>query len=213
MTIILSIIYSFKAIYTTRQASQYFLTIWVSQFVFGYSMYWISMYMIFDDEQFHHYMNVSGFKLMIFIITSHIIGILIVFISVIRMIYKMEHGDYQQDTYLDKKRSEMEEAIEDNTIEQYMIRVAATLIGSVAALIGWLGVNDVETLTIATIGTSYFLLCGLYYQSKSLYGTVFDGLIVLILMKTILTIRNKRMSPTIHDLHDELYGNSICLFH
>src|SRR5699024_5497857 len=73
--LILSLIFSIKNVYKSRQAGQYFVMILLSQY-FMQLFYWLGLYLIFDDKQFHHHFEISNEKMAVFVVISILLGII-----------------------------------------------------------------------------------------------------------------------------------------
>src|SRR5690625_7082353 len=86
IVILLSFIYSFQAVYGTRQSMQYSLSIWISQLLFGHLLYWILLFIVFDSEHFNHSIEISIFEFWSFIIYTYISGVITFIISFIYLV-------------------------------------------------------------------------------------------------------------------------------
>lgn len=155
VTVLISFIFSFKYFYETRQAMQYLISIWMSQFLFGHLIYWIMLYIMFDGQHFHHSLDVEGYKIVVYIVVTFLLGFILFMGSFIHLVIKIRKGHYQKDTFIAKMR----ESVELN-IEQYKwsaIRIAMIFVSSIVAVMSWLEVTEVETLTLVTLGTTLFV--------------------------------------------------------
>lgn len=151
LTIILCIVYSIEAVYRTRQASQYFLVIWVSQLIFGQSLFLIVMYMILEtgpEEQ--------SMKIALFVIASYIIGILLYVIFFQRMVYKMKKGRYKEGTELDEKRQEQEEGLKTGEVQSYAISFVITVAGAIMSFLSWIDIQDTDMLMLFIVSVALF---------------------------------------------------------
>jgi len=152
--ILLSLQFGVKKVYKNRQSTQYLIVILLSQFMFGGSGYWIGMYMIFDSQQFHHSIAVGNLKLVIFIISSLVVGVILFIFSFIRFLKKLEEGKFRKNTKRDKIRSQLEE----NTMnfEKFAIVFGVSFTLIITSLFTMLGVHDIEVLFVASIGVTLF---------------------------------------------------------
>ncbi len=153
---ILSFVFCFKNVYETRQSTQYWVSIWLSQFLFGRSLYWISLYMIFDGDQFHHDFGVSSYEMVSFIIGTFIIGFLIFIISFIRLVNQIEKGKFRKNTKKDRFRKHLEE--NTSKFQGIMIKIGIAISLTVVALINIFEVNDINILIVSAIGITLFFV-------------------------------------------------------
>lgn len=154
LIIVLSFVFSAKKVYKSRQSTQYFITILVSQFLFGGFFYWIVLYILFDNKQFHHNIVISNNEMLSLIIGTLLLGMLIFIIAFIRFIRLLEDGKFRKNT----KRDEIRGSLENNIPK---IKRTATVGGASFVLIGIslnriYGVYDFEFLLGATVSMSLF---------------------------------------------------------
>lgn len=153
---LLSIIYSFQKVYETRQSMQYWISIWLSQFLFGHLLYWISLYMIFDGDQFHHRFNVSGQTMVLFVIGTFLIGLVTFFIFFVRLVIKIEKGEFRKKTKRDQLRSQLEEST--GKFQGFAVKTGIALTLALTSLVKIFEVNDLETFVISVIGITLFFV-------------------------------------------------------
>lgn len=153
---LLSFIYSFKGVYETRQSTQYMITIWVSQFLFGHLLYWLALYIVFDGKQFHHYYNIDGHKMILFIVVTFLAGIGLFLYTFTRLVHKIVEGEFQQGT----KRAQLRSRMEMNTDELKRIGIQAGVGLSLTfiSLVKLLNVNDLQIVFISSIGITLFFV-------------------------------------------------------
>src|SRR5690625_70617 len=156
IVILLSFIYSFQAVYGTRQSMQYSLSIWISQLLFGYLLYWIFLYIVFDSEHFHHSIEISNFELRAFIIGTYIAGVITFIISFIYLVRKIEQGKYREGTPIEKRRHHLETNID--VYKGPAIRIAVLFVSVVVAVVRWLKVVEIETVSFMAVTTTLLIV-------------------------------------------------------
>src|SRR5690625_339129 len=156
IVVLLAFIYSFQAVYQTRQSMQYWLSILVAHLLFGHLLYWIALYIAYDSKQFHHSMEISDFDITVFIIGTYIVGFLTFLISFAYLVHTIEQVKYRKGTAIEKRRRHMETNLE--SYKGIAIRIAMLFISVVVAVVGWLKVDEIETVAFVAITTTLLIV-------------------------------------------------------
>lgn len=98
--ILLSIIYSFPKVYMSRQKTQYFIVILVSQNLFGLFSFTGALFFLGKELSIN--------SLLLLTVTTLIFGILIVIITVARFYLLLKKGDYRDGSKKGQLRSKFE---------------------------------------------------------------------------------------------------------
>lgn len=154
--IMLSVIFSIKGVYETRQAAQYFIVILVTQYTFGLLLYLAGLFIILHDLQHGYRGEVGVEELALFAIASFSIGIFIFIFSFIRFVRLLKKGKFRKNTSRDKIRGQLEARTDE--FKKTGIFGGIAMLGTATSIFQMFPVHDAESLLIVTIGITLFFV-------------------------------------------------------
>lgn len=151
---ILSIVYSFKQVYRTRQSAQYFIVIWVSQYIFGGMLYAMALFIVFHDIQYYYDGSATNEDVAFLAIATLVVGIVVFIIAFIRFRILLVKGQFRDNTKRDKLRGKLEAKSNDFMMMAITVGTSVSLIGT--SIVKIFQFDDFQSIVIQVIGFGLF---------------------------------------------------------
>ncbi len=146
--IILSVIYAIPSIYMKQQKVQYFITILVSQNLFGILPLIMALFFLGKER------SISLDSLLFFVYGALAFGLLVFLVTCVRFLILLKKGDYRVGSKKDRVRNKAE-----SNIKSFLAIIIVASIGLVFVLqflVRTYGLNDMEVLILIIIGILVF---------------------------------------------------------
>lgn len=159
LIIILSIIFAIPSVYRKYQKMQYFITIIVSQTMFGLSLLPFIFYLLYEELLYGYSASdydISELEFLIFICSVFAVGIIVLIVAYTRFCKLLQKGKFKAGTRRDEIRSYLEVRIP--SMKSFFIAAGTSFSLSTVAIVSIFHLQDLELALMFGLGITLFLL-------------------------------------------------------